>query len=300
MEGNDTSALPTKESKTTATLIKEEDQTKHKTTMITTKVEDQTENNETMAPIKEEDKKLPSEAVVTQVLLQDKPPKRIASFNPRITSTDWVGHYAGESINDVPMSHVFSDNAPFDKEYYENAPDLRGASCDDLIQEYMYVEKHFTNLMGVAELRPAKICPELSVPKREEGEEITIPLEEVKPPPPAKAARSVDLKLDDIIKTNYCEPTDLDVLMGRGGLTNHHHGNRLYREEADKLREWYVSCTKREKYHVSELLVKYVESYGGRFLEYDEASGHWYEAPQNRARKKASQALREYKKRKHK
>jgi len=186
------------------------------------------------------------------------------------------------------MSRVFSSDVPFDKDYYENikaenASSMRGVSCEDLMKEFQHVEMHFRCLMGPVTLRTASKCS----------------VEAPSPPKPKRDA-SLRIKSADIMKSGSgCEPTDLDVLMGRGGLTNHHYGNKLYREEADKLREWYVACTKREKYHVSELLVKYIQSYGGRFLEYDEASGNWYEAAPNRARKKASQGLREYKKRKH-
>eukprot|EP00957_Ditylum_brightwellii_P175468 13359057-Ditylum_brightwellii.AAC.1 len=62
----------------------------------------------------------------------------------------------------------------------------------------------------------------------------------VEAPSPPKPKRDVllQIKLSDIMKSGSgCEPTDLDVLMGRGGLTNHHYSNKLYREEADKLRE---------------------------------------------------------------
>ncbi len=93
-----------------------------------------------------------------------------------------------------------------------------------------------------------------------------------------------------------CIPTDLDVLLGRGGLTNNHSGNIRYREEVEKVKPMYFSClTKSEKKEVSELLVAYVQDYGGRFLEKDSESGEWVIASQSSARKKASQALRETK-----
>jgi hypothetical protein len=48
-------------------------------------------------------------------------------------------------------------------------------------------------------------------------------------------------------------PTDLDVLSGRGGETNKHEGNILFREEARKLRDVYrANGTSREvKYRLS-------------------------------------------------
>eukprot|EP00568_Trieres_chinensis_P000260 CAMPEP_0183307666 /NCGR_PEP_ID=MMETSP0160_2-20130417/18660_1 /TAXON_ID=2839 ORGANISM="Odontella Sinensis, Strain Grunow 1884" /NCGR_SAMPLE_ID=MMETSP0160_2 /ASSEMBLY_ACC=CAM_ASM_000250 /LENGTH=337 /DNA_ID=CAMNT_0025471305 /DNA_START=35 /DNA_END=1048 /DNA_ORIENTATION=+ len=96
----------------------------------------------------------------------------------------------------------------------------------------------------------------------------------------------------------YCEPNDKDVLLGRGGLTNHHVGNKRYREEIEQLKPWYNSCkTKTEKKELSQLFMEYVHSYGGRFLEKDE-TGRWHLAENKRARKKASQALRENKRQK--
>merc|ERR1711871_1884217 len=37
----------------------------------------------------------------------------------------------------------------------------------------------------------------------------------------------------------YMEYSDNDVLMGRGGKSNHHPGNQRYREEIDRLQERY-------------------------------------------------------------
>lgn len=93
-----------------------------------------------------------------------------------------------------------------------------------------------------------------------------------------------------------CTPTDLDVLLGRGGMTNNHAGNVRYREEVEKVKPMYFGCkTKNEKKEVSELLVAYVEDYGGRFLQKDPETKEWVLAPPKAARKKASQALRETK-----
>ena len=97
-------------------------------------------------------------------------------------------------------------------------------------------------------------------------------------------------------ESKFCTPTHLDVLLGRGGGTNSHAGNIRYREEVEKVKPMYSSCyTKPEKKQVSELLVAAVHDYGGRFLEKDLETELWVLAPQNSARKKASQALRETK-----
>ncbi len=99
-----------------------------------------------------------------------------------------------------------------------------------------------------------------------------------------------------IHEKKFCSPTDLDVLLGRGGGTNNHPGNIRYRDEVEKVKPMYFSCnTKNEKKEVSELLVAYVEDYGGRFLIKDKETNQWILATAKQARKKASQALRETK-----
>merc|ERR1719432_504433 len=94
----------------------------------------------------------------------------------------------------------------------------------------------------------------------------------------------------------YVEPHEDDVLLGRGGRSNHHPGNKRYREEVKNLRKWYQEIReKEEKTDLSQCLVDYVHSYGGRFLEEDKTTkvGSWYIVPDLLARRKASQALRE-------
>jgi hypothetical protein len=94
------------------------------------------------------------------------------------------------------------------------------------------------------------------------------------------------------VKT-YVDFTDDDVLLGRGGLSNRHPGNRRYREEIENAKDVYRSASKEEKTQWASLLVDYVKKYGGRFLEKDKANGQWYIVPEVVARRKAGQALRE-------
>ena len=95
--------------------------------------------------------------------------------------------------------------------------------------------------------------------------------------------------------TGICEePTDRDVLLGRGGLTNHHKGNKLYREKIEDFKPYYQKLSsKDEKQEFSIMVVNFVHAYGGRFLEKDVYSDGWLEVEKNKARKKVGQALRE-------
>jgi hypothetical protein len=85
-------------------------------------------------------------------------------------------------------------------------------------------------------------------------------------------------------------PNSLDILRGRGALTNRHKGNQRFREEARKLRAIYREngTSRNEKYLLTWELVKRVVEYGGRFLELG-ADQRWYEMNERDARKKASQ-----------
>ena len=109
------------------------------------------------------------------------------------------------------------------------------------------------------------------------------------PPSPSSASTSTASTLHSVT-----ELTSQDVICGRGGKANSHEGNISFRAEALKLRSWYESSSKSEKFTISNLLVDFVKERGGRFLKRDsEHPGRWLECDGNDVRKKASQALRE-------
>ena len=95
--------------------------------------------------------------------------------------------------------------------------------------------------------------------------------------------------------------TNNDVLLGRGGRTNHHVGNATYRTYKESLQEEYLHATKDEKTCISNRLVNMIHEKRGRFVKaYEPMKNNttgivefWYEVDLLTARKKASQALRE-------
>ena len=92
----------------------------------------------------------------------------------------------------------------------------------------------------------------------------------------------------------YYEPTDADVLLGRGGRANNHVGNKRYLELKDAMQERYMAADKNEKTEISQELVDIIRNeYKGRFLKLDPDTNQWYEVDNHLARKKASQTLRE-------
>lgn len=93
----------------------------------------------------------------------------------------------------------------------------------------------------------------------------------------------------------YKEPSDTDVLLGRGGRSNHHPGNIAYRNEVGNLRDWYRGSEKNAKTDLSQLLVDWVQGERrGQFLKMEVATQRWYIVTNIVARRKSSQALREH------
>jgi hypothetical protein len=88
------------------------------------------------------------------------------------------------------------------------------------------------------------------------------------------------------------EPTEDDILFGRGGDINKHPGNVHFREKARELAPSYEACgeSKEKKFKVSEDLVDCMKN--RRFLEKG-PDGLWYKVLGNGIRIKASQALRD-------
>ena len=107
-----------------------------------------------------------------------------------------------------------------------------------------------------------------------------------------KRKRAPRKKIEPKVK-DYVEPTNRDVLLGRGGKSNHHPGNIKYRQQVAQLQESYkLAEDKNQKADLSQVLVDYVQQQmGGRFLQKDEHG--WFEVLPIIARRKASQALRE-------
>merc|ERR1739841_473283 len=59
-------------------------------------------------------------------------------------------------------------------------------------------------------------------------------------------------KRRELDETIAIDPTDDDVLFGRGGYTNSHPGNIRFREKALEFRPVYERSSKEEKYNISQ------------------------------------------------
>jgi hypothetical protein len=87
-----------------------------------------------------------------------------------------------------------------------------------------------------------------------------------------------------------------DVLCGRGGKSNHHPGNKRYRQVVSEMKASYRHIeAKTAKTDLSKAIVDHVFGYGGRFIKVDKATDRFYVLTPAESRKKTSQALRETK-----
>jgi len=94
---------------------------------------------------------------------------------------------------------------------------------------------------------------------------------------------------------NIKEPHINDVLYGRGGGTNHHPGNKRYREMVEYRKLDYVNSKRLDKPLVALDIIKEwrMQDPPGRFLKMDDSNGLWNDVGDKKAREKTSQALRE-------
>jgi len=84
-----------------------------------------------------------------------------------------------------------------------------------------------------------------------------------------------------------------DVLLGRGGRTNSHVGNKRYRTIVADYQSEYLEARKKDKILIARRIVALVKERGGRFLKQGPTDQTWMEVPDKRATEKTSQALRE-------
>jgi hypothetical protein len=112
------------------------------------------------------------------------------------------------------------------------------------------------------------------------------------PPPPPWAVPSAAPPVEYI-----CDIMSEDVLSGRGGATNSHSGNRVFRSLVKEYQGQYLQAKKRDKPAVASIIVEIIRKKRGRFLRRCDTSpqGHvlWIDIGDERAREKCCQALRE-------
>ena len=106
----------------------------------------------------------------------------------------------------------------------------------------------------------------------------------------ARAQRKANYPLKDIP-----EPGPNDCLFGRGGGTNHHPGNKLYRKAVENKKQKYLSSKRLDKPLVAMEIINDWRNMDppGRFLKQNDVTKLWDDVGDKKAREKTSQALRE-------
>ena len=104
-----------------------------------------------------------------------------------------------------------------------------------------------------------------------------------------KTASSFDVVVEHEVQVT---PTANDVILGRGGLSNNHLGNKKFHGKKQELQPKYIASPRNEKKQVAKELVEWVWNNGGRFLQKTGRTGQWEEAPLHKVLLKCSQALR--------
>ncbi|CAB9528778.1 expressed unknown protein [Seminavis robusta] len=96
------------------------------------------------------------------------------------------------------------------------------------------------------------------------------------------------------VANTIAKPTALDIMMGRGGMSNNHPGNKHYHTVLE-TRAWEYSQLKgrNAKTDLAWEVFHQLKREGARFLKYDKPTGEYIEASNDDARKKISQRLRE-------
>jgi hypothetical protein len=111
----------------------------------------------------------------------------------------------------------------------------------------------------------------------------------------SKEEQDITIARDMIVLVD--ETRACDVLCGRGGRSNHHPGNKRYRQVVKEMKASYKNIgSKAAKTDLSRAIVDHVFNYGGRFLKkMDGENGKYQVLSVIESRKKTSQALREAK-----
>lgn len=203
------------------------------------------------------------------------------------TSTEWHKEYAKGHI-DVSYGNSFntkSQDAPSSSSAQASAalpPKKRGGKFD---WQGMF-ENALSPLVTAASIvQPQPLAAEPETAKK-------LPPKEMKTS--IKQSKRKPRKIIPLNKEYIDEYRDTDILFGRGGRSNHHPGNKIYRDVVTERQAYYRNCDKNEKTKVAQAIVDMVQrDHMGRFLELDKGANRWYIVPNIVARRKVGQALRE-------
>lgn len=203
----------------------------------------------------------------------------MTQFSDMLTSKEWLPHDAAKHIDNSSIQSVFFRPASSNTQ--------KSTDWNQMFESQL--PPSLTHIVPAKQEVPT-VLPFLDQTVAEDDEK---PAASVSTPKKKRRKRNRTKPNHDPEVMDYCEVTDEDVLLGRGGRSNHHAGNKRYLIEKEKIQPRYLAADKDAKTGISQELVDIVENWGGRFLKLDEETNRWYKVKNIVARKKASQTLRE-------
>lgn len=212
----------------------------------------------------------------------------------RRNSGDWVREYKKERIDKINFNNVFGGLSGEDTNGIPILPPPASDNDAGLVVDKVH-SSEFNGSRNEEDMTTSKYVIHPPSPTCSSATVSGIPDNVVSLPSLSSSPSSLSHDNKSVVShDDMSTPSPNDVICGRGGKANTHQGNISFREEAKKLRSWYESSSKSEKFTISSFLVDIVRERGGRFLKRDtENPGQWTECDGNDVRKKASQALRE-------
>jgi hypothetical protein len=214
------------------------------------------------------------------------PPKASSSTANAFPSREWKTDYGKDHV-DVTYTNCFTSSTS------------RKPSSSFTLPPKKQVAKGKTDWYGdyADALSPLVEAASRAQPQPVESEdEQAEPTDSRKPAPksPPKPSKRKPRKIIPENKDYVDEYSDLDILFGRGGRSNHHPGNKTYRDMVTDRQPYYRNCDKNEKTKVAQTIVNSINrEHSGRFLELEKGTNRWYVVPNIVARRKVGQALRE-------
>jgi hypothetical protein len=228
-----------------------------------------------------------SQSTVSLEYSKGPPSSKLDAF----TSKDWQIDYEKEHV-DVTYGKCFSNSASQKAPRIPSSsalPPKKRPSKTDWYGMYADALSPLVEAAALAEPQPVGNEEEMQI---ESASSKKPAAKETKPL--SKQSKRKPRKIIPEIKDYVDEYVDHDVLFGRGGRSNHHPGNKIYRDFVIDKQPYYRSCDKNEKTKVAQSIVDSInKEYNGRFLELEKGTERWYVVPNIVARRKVGQALRE-------
>jgi hypothetical protein len=252
------------------------------------------DNNEMYDELKIYDNLLPSP--------KDSPP----SF-PSIADTDAFSSFLDDAVESRRSSEVYQHDVVERQEEYDSLGvseqsqlwNMTGQNIDPWVlpsawypQHYAYVNPSYSHLYHHTFPSPWQSVPSTLLDTEEE-----------------RAKQYIESRLRELMKSpefsriyrvppspypNIREPTDNDVIMGRGLRINAIAGNQKFRRIIQSQQPKYRSINRKEKPVFARCLVEFIRWHlRGRFLNYDPVTKMYSEVGDEKAELKTGQALRE-------